>query len=89
ALAWNRPELRDRIGRVNAEWRSVLTDAFEGVVRDYEIDTSAFPVSAIASLVMTFNEGMILERLSGITEGQQDLMDAVDRWLLSLERSRR
>lgn len=88
ALAWNRPELRDRIGRVNAEWRSVLADAFEGVVSDYEIDTSAFPVSAIVSLVMTFNEGMILERLSGITEGQQDLLNVIDRWLGSLERSR-
>lgn len=88
ALAWNRPELRDRIGRVNAEWRSVLTDAFEGVVSDYEIDTSAFPVSAIVSLVMTFNEGMILERLSGITEGQQDLLDAIDRWLQAIERNR-
>lgn len=88
ALAWNRPELRGRIGRVNAEWRSVLTEAFEEAARDYEIDTMTFPVSAIVSLVMTFNEGMIAERLSGITEGQEDLLDVIDRWLESFERSR-
>lgn len=88
ALAWNRPELRGRIGRVNAEWRSVLTEAFEEAARDYEIDTTTFPVSAIVSLVMTFNEGMIAERLSGITEGQEDLLDVIDRWLESFERSR-
>ena len=28
ALAWNRPELRERVDRVNAEWRAVLTEAF-------------------------------------------------------------
>ena len=28
ALAWNRPELRERLARVNAEWRAVLTEAF-------------------------------------------------------------
>ena len=28
ALAWNRPDLRERLARVNAEWRAVLTEAF-------------------------------------------------------------
>lgn len=27
ALAWNKPDLRDRVTLVNAEWRSVVTDA--------------------------------------------------------------
>src|SRR5579864_5795489 len=29
ALAWNNPDIRARLARVNAEWRAVLTDAFE------------------------------------------------------------
>src|SRR5712691_10598655 len=29
ALAWNQPDLREHLARVNAEWRAVLTDAFE------------------------------------------------------------
>ena len=28
AMAWNHPEMRERIVRVNAEWREVLTEAF-------------------------------------------------------------
>ena len=27
ALAWNRPELQERVAQVNAEWRAVLTEA--------------------------------------------------------------
>ena len=33
ALAWNRPELRERIARVKDEWRGVLTDAFGRALR--------------------------------------------------------
>ncbi|MEO8322600.1 MAG: TetR/AcrR family transcriptional regulator [Actinomycetota bacterium] len=88
ALAWNRADLRHRVARVNAEWRAVLTDAFERAARDYGIDTEAFPVPAIVSLVMTFNEGMILEGLSGVGEGQQPLLDAIDGWLQKLEGGR-
>lgn len=88
ALAWNRADLRHRVARVNAEWRAVLTDAFERAARDYGIDTEAFPVPAIVSLVMTFNEGMILDHLSGVDEGQQPLLDAIDGWLQKLEGGR-
>src|SRR6266480_4621910 len=30
AMAWHRPEFGERVAAVNAEWRGVLTDAFEG-----------------------------------------------------------
>jgi hypothetical protein len=89
ALAWNRPDLRDRVAGVNAEWRAVLTDAFDRAVKDYSLDTTAVSVPAMVSLVMTFNEGMILERLAGIDEGQQELLDAIERWLQKLEKGRR
>ena len=85
AMAWNRPELRSRVAGVNAEWRRVLTEAFEGAAREYGIDTDRFPVAAIVSLVATFNEGMILERLSGISDGQQELLEAIDLWLQGSE----
>ena len=29
ALAWNNPDIRARLARVNAKWRAVLTEAFE------------------------------------------------------------
>jgi AcrR family transcriptional regulator len=88
ALAWNREELRDRVAAVNAEWRAVLTEALERAVRDYQLNTDGFPVAAMVSLVATFNEGIILERLSGIQAGQQELLTAIDSWLQKLEAGR-
>jgi len=35
---------------------------------------------------MTFNQGIILERHSGVFDGHGVLLDSVDRWLASLER---
>ena len=80
AMAWNRPELRDRVAHVDAEWRGVLADAFDQARREHSID---MPVDVIVSLVATFNEGMILERLSGIDTGHRALLEWIDNWLES------
>jgi AcrR family transcriptional regulator len=82
ALAWNRPELRRRVDEVNAEWRTVLTEAFAEPHQRYGIE---MPLDTLVSLVVTFNEGIILERLSGVTEGHQALLDWIDRWLETKE----
>ena len=78
ALAWNRPELRERVAHVNAEWRAVLREAFADARDRYGI---TMPLDALVSLVITFNEGIILERLSGIETGQAELLDWIDGWL--------
>ena len=83
ALAWTRPELRERVTAVNAAWRSVLTEAFAEPHRRYGIE---MPLAALVSLVITFNEGMILERLSGVTTGHAELLDWIDAWLTAKER---
>lgn len=88
AMAWNQPELRGRVAAVNAEWRLVLTEAFTRAADEYGLDIEKFPVAALVSLVMTFNEGIILERLSGIRDGQSELLDAIDAWLQELGRAK-
>ena len=75
ALAWNRPELRERVAHVDTEWRAVLTEAFAEPHERYGI---AMPLDALVSLVITFNEGIILERLSGIETGQAELLQWID-----------
>jgi TetR/AcrR family transcriptional regulator len=85
ALAWNRPELRERVAHVNEEWRAVLTEAFEEPHRAYEI---SMPLDALVSLVMTFNEGVILERAQGITAGHGELLAWIDGWLEGKEERR-
>jgi hypothetical protein len=84
ALAWNRPELRERVAYVNDEWRAVLTEAFAEPRERYGIE---MPLEALVSLVMTFNEGVILERLSGIETGHAALLDWIDGWMEAKERS--
>ena len=78
ALAWNRPELRERIDHVNAEWRAVLTEAFVEPRERYRIE---MPLEALVSLVMTFNEGIMVERLSGIETGHRELLEWIDAFL--------
>ena len=83
ALAWNRPELHERLAHINEEWRTVLFEAFEAPHREYGIP---MPLDALVSLVVTFNEGIILERLSGITTGHAELLDWIDGWLEQREK---
>jgi TetR/AcrR family transcriptional regulator len=82
ALAWNRPELRARVAQVNDEWRGVPAQAFAEPRERYRI---GMPLDALVSLVMTFNEGIILERAQGITTGHQELLDWIDGWLTEQE----
>jgi AcrR family transcriptional regulator len=83
ALAWNRPELRERVDHVNGEWRAVLTEALAEPRQRHNIE---MPLDALVSLVITFNEGIILERLSGIETGHGELLEWIDSWLESKER---
>ena len=80
AMGWNHPELRGRLVRVNAEWRAVLTDAFAEPHRELKVD---MPLEALVSLVMTFNIGIIVERLGGIETGHEELLAWIDGWLSS------
>jgi AcrR family transcriptional regulator len=78
ALAWNRPELHEQLARVHAEWRSVLLEAFAPVHEQLGLELS---LEALVTLVYTFNEGIMLERLSGIESGHRELLDWIDGWL--------
>ena len=88
AMAWNNAEFAEPVAKVDAEWRAVLTDAFSDAMRAYGVDRRRFPVDAVVSLVMTFNQGMMLERLSGISSGHRELLAMIDRLFVSLERAR-
>ena len=80
ALAWNDEGVRERLVGVNAEWRAVLTEAFRDPHRELGIE---MPLEALVSLVITFNLGIIVERLGGIEAGHAELLDWIDGWLSS------
>ena len=78
ALAWNRPEMRERLAPVDDEWRAVLTEAFAKPREELGID---MPLDALVALVVTFNFGIMVERLSGISTGHAELLDWIDQFL--------
>jgi AcrR family transcriptional regulator len=78
ALAWNRPELRERVAAVHDEWRTVLLEAFDAPRSEYGV---GIPLDALVALVATFNEGIILNRASGVTDGHAALLAWIDGWL--------
>ena len=80
ALSWNNPDIKARLARVNAEWRAVLTEALEEPRRELAIP---LPLEALVSLVMTFNLGIITERLGGIETGHRELLDWIEQWISS------
>ena len=80
ALAWNNAGLRERLARVNGEWRAVLTEALAEPHRELGL---AIPLEALVSLVITFNVGIMVERLGGIETGHAELLNWIDAWLSS------
>jgi TetR/AcrR family transcriptional regulator len=80
ALGWNHPELRERLAHVDHEWRAVLTEAFAEPHRELGLD---IPLDGLVALVMTFNIGIIVERLGGLDTGHKELLEWIDQWLSS------
>jgi AcrR family transcriptional regulator len=89
ALGWNHPDIAARVSQVNGQWRAVLTEAFDEMMDEYGLDRERFPLDAVVSLVITFNEGIMVERLSGISTGHRELLEMIERWLASLEQAKR
>ena len=87
AMAWNRPELRDRVAKVVDRWVEVLRPAFATGMDELGIDPDRMPVNAVVSLVATFNQGVMAERLLGADSGQAELLAWIDRWLTEQERA--
>jgi AcrR family transcriptional regulator len=78
ALGWNREDLRERVAGVEDEWRAVLTEAFAAPHEELGLD---IPLDALVSLVVMFNLGTIVERLSGISTGHDELFAWIDAFL--------
>ena len=87
AIAWNTPEMRDRLNRVNERWRSLLRDAVAKAIDEYDLD-ARFSAEALAALVMQFNKSLLFERLLGFDRGHAELLASIDGWLTSLEQGK-
>jgi AcrR family transcriptional regulator len=85
AMSWNNPPLQTRMQHVHAEFRETIRGPFSVAMREYRIDQEQLPLDAVISLVVSYQLGQLVERLSGVSAGQAELAAAIDRWLAALD----
>lgn len=81
AMGWNDEAVRTRLQWVHGQWLGVVTPAFEAGLAELGVDRRRYPTKAIVSLVVTFNLGIMLERLSGIDSGHREMLRMIDRMI--------
>ena len=84
AMGWNHPEIRARLGKVHGAWRDAMREAVREALTDAGLDDGRLSLEAWITLIVTMNEGIILERLSGIDRGHDELLEGIDRWIAGL-----
>jgi AcrR family transcriptional regulator len=89
ALAWDKPELRDRLRDLSDRWRSLLRDAVAAAMEEYGLNGDSFSAEAWAALVMQFQKGLLNERLLGFDRGHAELLAAIDEWLVKQEKQKK
>jgi AcrR family transcriptional regulator len=85
AMAWNRPEYQPRVAEVLNAWCDAMRGAVAQALERYSMADGPLGPDEWVTLIAAFNEGIILERLSGITRGHGELLAAIERWLSGLE----
>ena len=81
AMGWNDDAVRARLQQVHQQWIDVVLPAFERGLTELGVNKRRFPTKSVVALVVTFNQGIMLERLSGADSGHRDLLRMVDRTL--------
>jgi AcrR family transcriptional regulator len=86
ALAWNDPAYRDGMRRVSVAFTDMLASAVVSAQAEY--GREGVDVTALATLIRTFQLGMLVERLAGTDVGHAELLDSIDRWLTGQDEQR-
>jgi AcrR family transcriptional regulator len=84
ALGWNEPAYRDALRQMMEGFTDMLGDAVRDALEEY--DVGEVDVEALATLIRTFQLGMLAEGLAGIDTGHGHLLRAIDDWLQRLPR---
>jgi AcrR family transcriptional regulator len=88
AMGWNMRSLQPGLTQVHARFRAIFERHFGQALRDYGLDETEFPLKVIVAAVTSFQLGLIVEGLSDVHEGHQELLDWIQRWIDGLEENR-
>ena len=86
AKAWNDPAFREGLRQTMEQFTEMLVFAVTAAASEYEIDLSAERRVAAATLIRTFQLGLLVERLADIDVGHRELLSAIDGWLASISK---
>jgi len=89
AMGWNDVVVRGRLQGVQQRWIDVVRAAFESGLAELGVDPALYPTDAVVALVITFNNGIIVERLSGVDSGHRQLLRMIDDLLDRVEKEAR
>jgi AcrR family transcriptional regulator len=81
AMGWNDAAVAERLQGVHRRWVDVVRPAFAAGLAELGVDSELYPTEAVVALVVTFNLGIMIERLSGVDSGHRRLLDMVDQIL--------
>lgn len=84
ALSWNQPVYRDAVSRLMQGFTDMLSEAVRAALDDY--DVAPVDVEALATLIRTFQLGMLAERIAGFDLGHRALLQSIDALLAHLPR---
>jgi len=86
AMGWNMPSLQPRLAEeVHTRFRLIFENYFGQAMRDYGLDEDQFPPRVIIAAVTSFQLGLIVEGLSGVHHGHDELLTWIQGWLDGLE----
>jgi AcrR family transcriptional regulator len=89
AMGWNMPSLQPRlVDEVHARFRAIFENYFGQALLDYGLGEEQFPLKVIVAAVTSFQLGLIVEGLSGVHYGHEELLAWIQQWLDALEASR-
>lgn len=88
SLGWNDDSFRVDLSRLMGDFTEMLSEAVEGALEEYAVPPSTVDVTALATLIRTFQIGIMVERLAGIDVGHKALFASMDEQLRALHSGR-
>lgn len=85
ARSWNDPSWREPINQLMIDFDDMLVGAVQSAADEYGLDDA--PVAALATLLRTFQLGVLIDRVSGVDHGHAHLAEVIDDWLVALASS--
>lgn len=86
SLGWNDASFRVELARLMGRFDEMLTEAVTDGISEYGLELTVEETAALATLVRTFQLGIMVERLANIDIGHANLLTVIDGQLASMDR---